>query len=483
MYTKYVFESPKYDAALRDLQATLFGVVSSEEKNIEDLRTSAFIDVENPALAAELQGLYVQQDQYLRQLLKLSDDMASALQRLDHCARIKKQMVEKHRRKGAAAQQQMEQPKPVVGKPVVVSDDQKEIDEGDALAVHDNLTGAAEVAVPSSEAIADEVVMSFDDAAFAAKGEEADATDKSADQNPSAENSEDQNQSADNKEDQNQSTDIAEISDEVVMNFDDDAYVAKMATAGETAETENSEPVIAVDDNSVQEDSNTPVIQATEDLTEPTSIDDVPSEPLISPDVEFEKKEEAASIDDVSSEPLISPDTDPEVKEEEPLFSEPLITSIDTTDNGEPVMTTEEPVSEPLIVVGDDMEPNDEILTSNSSDEKGGLGVFKKRTDDPAKAIMVSKKQGDHLRNSLSTQQALLRERGFFSDKKSFEQQLVDKGLLKADGMSASQEEIELLMDKAKELYDAGKVGEAQAIYDQINELNKNLQGEEGASK
>ena len=53
------------------------------------------------------------------------------------------------------------------------------------------------------------------------------------------------------------------------------------------------------------------------------------------------------------------------------------------------------------------------------------------------------------------------------------EQKLVDNGLLPGDG----QAQIEQMMNQANELYAAGKVEEAQAMYDKISELNKQIQG------
>ena len=64
-----------------------------------------------------------------------------------------------------------------------------------------------------------------------------------------------------------------------------------------------------------------------------------------------------------------------------------------------------------------------------------------------------------------------------YKEKQVLEQQLVDHGLLAPAEESVSPEDIESMMNQANALYSAGKVEEAQEMYNKISELNKKVQG------
>ena len=87
---------------------------------------------------------------------------------------------------------------------------------------------------------------------------------------------------------------------------------------------------------------------------------------------------------------------------------------------------------------------------------------FKKRSTTAPKVIMVGGKQALKLKQSLATQEALLNAKGIIP---------------RADEVT-KQQQIESMMTEANALYADGKVEEAQNMFDQISELNKELQGE-----
>ena len=70
MYTEYVFNSKKYDVASREIKATMFDIVASEETKIGKLRDLAFGGDIDPEKASKLQDLYVKQEDLLREFLK-----------------------------------------------------------------------------------------------------------------------------------------------------------------------------------------------------------------------------------------------------------------------------------------------------------------------------------------------------------------------------------------------------------------------------
>ena len=96
MYTEYVFENKKYEVAARDIKATLFDIVSTEEGKISDLREKAFIETNDPKVAKDLQNLYVQQDGLLREILAASDNLYKTLEKVDTCSRKLKQIENKN---------------------------------------------------------------------------------------------------------------------------------------------------------------------------------------------------------------------------------------------------------------------------------------------------------------------------------------------------------------------------------------------------
>jgi len=112
---------------------------------------------------------------------------------------------------------------------------------------------------------------------------------------------------------------------------------------------------------------------------------------------------------------------------------------------------------------------------------------FIKSSNDVAKAILTSKKQITNLRKSRVVQEALLKVRGSIAsntvaavndnleNEQAVEQQLIDNGLLEASTVD-KQKQIEQMLEQANALYKEGKLDEAQAMYDQISVLNKELQ-------
>ena len=76
-----------------------------------------------------------------------------------------------------------------------------------------------------------------------------------------------------------------------------------------------------------------------------------------------------------------------------------------------------------------------------------------KLSSDKVKAILVNKNQLERLTSSLAKQQ-----------------QLLDFGQV---SVTPSQNDIEAMMSRAKQLYNEGKQKEAQQLYDEISQINK----------
>ncbi|MBR3211123.1 MAG: hypothetical protein IKF71_04230 [Bacilli bacterium] len=153
MYTEYVFDNKKYEVASREIKATLFDIVSSEEERIAQLREKAFIDATDPRRAAELQNLYVQQDSCLREILSISEQLTKSLQRVDACSRKLKQIEDKNIAQIIANIKGIEEPQTAMVnplQPIMMNQ------PSDALGM--NYSGAADVAMapePMDEPVVD----------------------------------------------------------------------------------------------------------------------------------------------------------------------------------------------------------------------------------------------------------------------------------------------------------------------------------------
>ena len=91
------------------------------------------------------------------------------------------------------------------------------------------------------------------------------------------------------------------------------------------------------------------------------------------------------------------------------------------------------------------------------------------------RAILTSAKQISNLRQSLPTQEALVQARDSIASTNVAGvndeiQELVNSGVI-----APSKDNIEDMMAEASRLYQEGKTDEAQAMYDKISELNKQM--------
>ena len=100
--------------------------------------------------------------------------------------------------------------------------------------------------------------------------------------------------------------------------------------------------------------------------------------------------------------------------------------------------------------------------------------TYTKVDTNKTRALLTSAKQIGNLRSSRSTQEALLNSRQK-SNANNLEKQLVENGLLPAD-TDTMKKQVETMMEQANALYKEGKTVEAQAMYDKISELNKQIQ-------
>lgn len=216
------------------------------------------------------------------------------------------------------------------------------------------------------------------------------------------------------------------------------------------------------------------------------AVEEPVSQPLIPIEEEVAK---TATVVPESPQELVLPESTPLIPIEEPAVA------VQEAPSAAPVV--EEPVSTPLIPLQEEptIAPTEAVVADSPSDaakvveeaanpepveavveEKASDKITYTKVDtNKTRALLTSAKQIGNLRSSRSTQEALLNSRQMSNANNNLETQLVENGLLPAD-TDTMKKQVETMMEQANALYKEGKTVEAQAMYDKISELNKQIQ-------
>ena len=216
------------------------------------------------------------------------------------------------------------------------------------------------------------------------------------------------------------------------------------------------------------------------------AVEEPVSQPLIPIEEEVAK---TATVVPESPQELVLPESTPLIPIEEPAVA------VQEAPSAAPVV--EEPVSTPLIPLQEEptIAPTEAVVADSPSDaakvveeaanpepveavveEKASDKITYTKVDtNKTRALLTSAKQIGNLRSSRSTQEALLISRQKSNANNNLETQLVENGLLPAD-TDTMKKQVETMMEQANALYKEGKTVEAQAMYDKISELNKQIQ-------
>lgn len=216
------------------------------------------------------------------------------------------------------------------------------------------------------------------------------------------------------------------------------------------------------------------------------AVEEPVSQPLIPIEEEVAK---TADVVPESPQEMVLPESTPLIPIEEPAVA------VQEAPAAAPVV--EEPVSTPLIPIQEEptIAPTEAVVADSPSDaakvveeaanpepveavveEKASDKITYTKVDtNKTRALLTSAKQIGNLRSSRSTQEALLNSRQRSNANNNLETQLVENGLLPAD-TDTMKKQVETMMEQANALYKEGKTVEAQAMYDKISELNKQIQ-------
>ena len=250
-------------------------------------------------------------------------------------------------------------------------------------------------------------------------------------------------------------------------------------------------PVVATEAPVVETQPLIPVeepVVAVQETPAPAApaVEEPVSQPLIPIEEEVAK---TATVVPESPQELVLPESTPLIPIEEPAVA------VQEAPSAAPVV--EEPVSTPLIPLQEEptIAPTEAVVADSPSDaakvveeaanpepveavveEKASDKITYTKVDtNKTRALLTSAKQIGNLRSSRSTQEALLNSRQKSNANNNLETQLVENGLLPAD-TDTMKKQVETMMEQANALYKEGKTVEAQAMYDKISELNKQIQ-------
>lgn len=426
----YIYEDKKYEAAVRNLKATFFDIVLREEALLNNLEGRIAVE-KNEEVKEKLLDLWSKQNNSLDESLELVQNLTASVRVLDSFIKELSSIDEK-----------------------IVQDILSSTDELSRVGRHDFVHNEI-----NSEEVNNEQI-----------------------------------------------NELKENNLEFDLNPGD-------VNAFEEVEVEEAPVPVVTEDNSLEEAVNVPEMEVVNEENDGMDLPYV-VEPdnIVSVDEEIENSGEATIDTQEASEEIVVPFVDVE-KEEEVVEEVPTIYE-ETNDNQEVEIqasnileTTEEINSE------SNVESNTESTTIKALYGPNGGQV---------KAIIVNGSQFDKLSKSLGTQEALLFARGIFDndvikntnylyasknevkDDNVEEENIEQPQIIQSEAVeepviqqvveedtTGNSEEVEIpsgdavvvtpssmeeMLEKANELYKAGKTEEAQMMYDQISEMNKSLQ-------
>lgn len=437
MAAEYVFDNKDYDFSVRNLKATMFDIVASEEAKIAALQERISSE-NNEVLQARLIELLSLQSSCLGDIVRITNSLVETTQQLDsYSSELKKIDIEIINNKLAAVDN-----------------------------VQDNSTAkveeveASEPNYQQSESPVEQVDETISNSYVVDDNSEQVGVEQNVSEEKSAE-------------------------EEPTIGVEVNSGENEMPQNSVEMETPATEPVIAEDstalsdagifDNSVEE-----VSAQAENNAEVSGTVELPQ--IISEDVAITPEPAVAVGNDVGQieMPQISADSEvvaPEEVVETPVASEDVVlpqivsSEDDTAINNNSI---EGPVESNLALAPADANTT-QTNTPITSDSASSPMMIMHEGDNLDRAILVTEKQGNNLRNSRSVQEQIV---SGGQGAVSTEQQLIsnDNGDLQVDN---KKKEIESMLEQANTLYKQGNVDEAQALYDEISRLNKELQSQE----
>ncbi len=533
MFTEYIFENKKYENAVRDLKSILFDIVASENSKLSVTEAKVAAEI-NEERRRELEELCQQQNEDLKKVLEITGELSDSLVRLDSYSKALKQLEDENVAEMIASLGNRNIEK------AYQSDIMQANKERAALATEMIQTASAlnREEYPQEEMIEnvrtiqqgideEEEIQTEQDTEDSEIGEE--SMDTTAFEAEEMANDELQSEFVEDGQGEEQEHTIEEDEEQADR-------------VGSISEIETPEPIFVSATEEKVEDTSGVVEEKNGETDIDNSVEKAPAEvePSISEEVAEQQESETVESDTVKENTAPEPEKEIAVV---PVIAQPVnevgedlvsVADIDTKEEVATPATVEssndkiqlpvienvsgmEPIKEipavvPLTPTNVDLEEvsktvdNQEKLVKDNYELAQGNDMnllerlkFRKTNSNVTRAILTTKAQITNLRKSRETMKALYKVKRSVADipvaekttaavekaiddTKVTEQQLIDNGLL-APKVVDRQRQIEEMLEKANNLYKEGKAAEAQAMYDQISALNKEMQGKSRTTK
>lgn len=425
MVQEYTFENKKYESAVTNIKAILMDIISSEMDLISKKEQEISID-RNKKTTAKLKEICDREKLSIKKLLEISNSLVNLLEQIDICskdftavlAENIAQIVENYRINESKSNES------------TYENNVQEKANQSAKNI-ENPTNSKEIKQDNHE-IQDKTISKQD---ISTKQIEKEVETPSSEQEPLNKNNDSTKVVANETKASAQIPSISKVAEQEKESSESNIILPPIEN--EEATADNSEYSI--------NKSDTENISPSQETSSDRIISPSDTIPIIKDSVDTGKVQE--SNENLSSENNIS-------HKESNIVVQPV----------------EEDSKISPVSIEDENNQN-----SNPPENDDKVLVFNKINNNEPRAILTSAKQISNLRQSLPTQEALVQARDSIASTNVAGvndeiQELVNSGVI-----APSKDNIEDMMAEASRLYQEGKTDEAQAMYDKISELNKQM--------
>ena len=530
MYTEYAFEDKKYEVASKYIKSILFDIVNAETSKLADIREK-IAEAEESELRNKMIELCNKHESALLNILGVSDQLNNILQSIDSFSRDLRLL--ENESLAEIVSNYVEQQTSLARK-------QADINNGDPVTDAEEVQNTVENNVVNQENNAEEqnLVNSENNAEEQNLDDQKNNAEEQNVVNQQNEIHEqvDLGQQNGTEEHENERQEDISVSEpepgnndnQIVNNIDhenikssedlnpsNEQDVEKNDVSDDSPVIESSTPVFSVEEESNEQKDEEAItdIFGIDNKQEPPIEENAIVDSVI--DVSQEQStsdEKNEDNNDINVQENIVPVIEDNSQEETNNISEDEITdsksqiedikAIDDSSQEEKDINTENenPQNDIVPLISDVSTNNNDVSEENYDDID--VVSFVKTDNNQPKAILTSASQISKLRESRITNESLLTAKQFFKFNKDNndsvtvsdivpvfpEQEMNEDGNLlssKSDDSSSTvsfstdiskEEQMEKMMQQIKELYNSGKVDEAQALSDKVSELNKELQ-------
>lgn len=506
MYTEYVFDDKKYEVASKYLKSILFDIVNEETSKLADIREK-IAEADESDLRNKMIELCNRHEINILSILDVSKELNSTLQTIDSFSRDLRNVENEslaeivshyvEQQNSLAAEQQN-----VNGVELQTVNDMNPItDAVETQSVQNDVVDDQNVqtdAVEDQNVQTDNVEMENSEVNQVEQQEEA-VAENVTEESPSAveENSKDESPEIVKTEEVSKEEENTEKQETVASDSNVDVPVIESSTpvfpVEEMEEEKGPEETVpdifgVVDENKNEVEVN-PITDAIEDASENQDVENVDEQQVINNDVVSENTD-VTSIQEETTNPV------EQIVDEKPISEEKEVVDSDV----QTIATDSSEQSQNVIP----LPPFEGAISDVNSDEfidESEIISFIKSDNNPPRAILTSESQITKLRASKGTNESLLTAKQFFkfgekkntdsiideqpvnddiasnlNEQQSVDEVVSDSNILPFPEEKTKVEQMEEMMNQITELYNSGKVDEAQALSDKVSELNKELQ-------